>query len=224
MPDYNPIAAALDLKAPEPSEPKPDEAGVTTGLRLFRNTILDFRNLLVAFVLLAVICGSFGYLQKQSPAAFWTAIALAGLCGLVAAWETVLLVQHRRRDKALKAWSVTPLRSFRDDYFRVGPYDSADKDRYHRLDGTDQAVAKWVRSAEIPLLYLSGMSGTGKSSLINASLIPTLERSDSNEDELPFVVIRVREFGDPVAQIRDVFLKCSCAPIALPILSKTRIT
>src|SRR5712691_2795842 len=120
MASENPIAAALELKASEPSEPKPDEGGVTTGLKLFRNTILDLRNLLVAFVLLAVICSSFGYLKEKSPAAFWVAIGLAGLCCVVAVWETMLLVQHRRRDKALKGWAVTPLPSFRDDYFRVG--------------------------------------------------------------------------------------------------------
>jgi Leucine-rich repeat (LRR) protein len=207
MADDNPIAAALDLKAPEPSEPKPDEGGITTGLKLFRNTILDLRNLLVAFVLLAVICGSFGYLQKQSPGAFRVAIVLAALCGAIAVWETVLIVQRRSRDKMLKAWAVTPLPSFRDDYFRVGPYESADKDRYHRPDGADRAVIKWVRGAETPLLYLSGMSGTGKSSLINASLIPALERSESDREEMPFVVIRLREFGDPVAQIREAILK-----------------
>jgi hypothetical protein len=207
MADENPITAALELKAPESSEPKPDEGGVTTALKLFRNTILDLRNLLVAFVLLAVICGSFGYLKEKSPAAFWIAIALAGLCGVVAVWETILLVQRRHRDKALKSWAVTPLPSFRDDYFRVGPYDSTDKDRYHRTDGADQAIIKWVRAAETPLLYLSGMSGTGKSSLINASLIPALESSGSDRGEMPFVVIRVREFGDPVAQIREAVLK-----------------
>ncbi len=207
MVDDNPIAAALDLKAPESTEPKLEEGGVTAGLKLFRNTILDLRNLLVAFVLLAVICGSFGYLKEKSPAAFWIAIALAGLCGVVAVWETILLVQRRHRDKALKSWAVTPLPSFRDDYFRVGPYDSADKDRYNRTDGANRAVIKWVRAAETPLLYLSGMSGTGKSSLINASLIPALEHSESGRAEMPFVVIRVREFGDPLAQTREAVLK-----------------
>ena len=207
MASDDPIVAALDLKAPEPSELKPDEGGVTTGLKLFRNTILDLRNLLVAFVLLAVICGSFGYLKEKSPAAFWVAIGLAGLCGVVAVWETVLLVQRRRRDKALKAWAVTTLPSFRDDYFRVGPYETGDKERYHRPDGVDQAVIRWVRAAETPLLYLSGMSGTGKSSLINASLIPALQRGMSDKDDVPFVIIRVREFGDPLGQIHEALLK-----------------
>ena len=80
MPDENTITAALELKAPEPSEPKPDEGGITAGLKLFRNTILDLRNLLVAFVLLAVICGSFEYLKEKSPAAFW--IAIGRLCAV----------------------------------------------------------------------------------------------------------------------------------------------
>src|SRR5205823_7992817 len=127
--------------------------------------------------------GTLGYLKEKSPPAFWVAIALAFLCGVIAVWETVLLVQRRHRDKALKAWAVTPLPSFRDDYFRVGPYDSADKDRYHRPDGADQAVINWVRVAHTPLLYLSGMSGTGKSSLINASLLPALEKAGSDKSD-----------------------------------------
>jgi hypothetical protein len=53
MPDENTITAALELKAPEPSEPKPDEGGITAGLKLFGNTILDLRNLLAAAALVA---------------------------------------------------------------------------------------------------------------------------------------------------------------------------
>jgi Leucine-rich repeat (LRR) protein len=206
VPDSNPIAA-LDLKPPEIGEPKPDEGGLRTFLRLAGSTILDLRNLLVAFVLLAVICGSFGYLKANAPAAFWVAIALAVLCTVTAVWETVVIVRRRHRDTTLKDWAVTPLPSFRDDYFRVGPYDADDKDRYRRPDGIDRAVIRWVRGAKTPLLYLSGMSGTGKSSLINASLVPALERSEPNGGEARFVVVRVPEFGDSIGQIRDALLK-----------------
>jgi NACHT domain len=51
-------------------------------------------------------------------------------------------------------------------------------------------------SSADPILYLSGPSGSGKSSLIEASLIPKLKRQR-------FTVVEARVLGDPIGQIRD---------------------
>ena len=58
------------------------------------------------------------------------------------------------------------------DYFRLTPYSSEDADTYTRADGMHQTVYKWLQKHESGVLYLSGESGTGKSSLLSGYVIP----------------------------------------------------
>jgi Novel STAND NTPase 1 len=61
-------------------------------------------------------------------------------------------------------------------YFRIGPYLNSAEDRakFDRADRAHEKVLSWIeRSAGMPL-YLTGDSGSGKSSLLNAFVLPTL--------------------------------------------------
>ncbi|HEV7402003.1 MAG TPA: TIR domain-containing protein [Chthoniobacteraceae bacterium] len=165
----------------------------------------ELRNLIVSAALLVLLGAVFGYLRSQSPLLQWVAGGLAALCVVVLVWELVLLVRQRQRNQTLRDWIVKPLQSFREDYFRVGPYEAADAERFHRADRAEDSVLAWVRSAPAPILYLSGFSGTGKSSLINAALLPALRAGGAGE--LAYTVVRVREFGAPLAQLRAGLLK-----------------
>jgi hypothetical protein len=59
---------------------------------------------------------------------------------------------------------------------------------------------KWIVDSNIPLLYLSGQSGVGKSSLLNAAIVPALASSG-------WVVVSVRPNDDPFGAISAGLLK-----------------
>lgn len=64
-------------------------------------------------------------------------------------------------------------------YFRVGPYENTPEDisSYRRDDRLHHAVLEWLRGPLPPVAYITGLSGTGKSSLIKAYAIPGLQSS-----------------------------------------------
>ena len=88
------------------------------------------------------------------------------------------------------------------EYFRIWPYEASDSDRYSRPDRAHEEVLRWIRSATSPVLYLTGRSGTGKSSLLNAWVLPKLM-----EDDPPYQTLVVRSYGDPLAELVSVLGK-----------------
>ena len=81
-------------------------------------------------------------------------------------------------------------------YFRLMPYEEADEERYWRPDNAHESVLEWIQKTDSPLLYLTGRSGTGKSSLLNAWVLPKLRTATP-----PFHTLVVRSFGDPVGAL-----------------------
>jgi hypothetical protein len=80
-----------------------------------------------------------------------------------------LLVEWRgeRNRRVLQRLAVR-LGAEQSGYFRIGPYlnTTEDRARFNRADGAHEKVLNWLeRSASIPL-YLTGDSGSGKSSLV----------------------------------------------------------
>lgn len=63
-----------------------------------------------------------------------------------------------------------------NESFRIGPYldTAADRDDFNRPDGAHQLVLQWLQRTEAVPLYLTGTSGSGKSSLLNAFVLPAL--------------------------------------------------
>ena len=85
-------------------------------------------------------------------------------------------------------------------YFRLTPY--VQKSDFHRTDGTQTTVYDWLSKSNEPLLYLSGKSGSGKSSIITGWVIPSI-----NEASMPLHVIQARVVDDPVAAITRALLQ-----------------
>jgi hypothetical protein len=86
-------------------------------------------------------------------------------------------------------------------YFRIGPYlDSAeDRTKFSRADRAEYKVLEWLKkSTEFPL-YLTGDSGSGKSSLLNAFVLPKLR-------EERWTVVEARTWQDSQAALRDALL------------------
>jgi hypothetical protein len=86
-------------------------------------------------------------------------------------------------------------------YFRIGPYLNTAEDlaRFDRADRAHEKVLNWIeRSVSVPL-YLTGDSGSGKSSLLNASVLPTLRKR--------WTVVEARAGQDPEAAVREAFAR-----------------
>jgi hypothetical protein len=79
-------------------------------------------------------------------------------------------------------------------YFLLGPRE--DEGTFKRADGKHDEVLKWLRQLPRRVLYLTGSSGAGKSSLLGAWVQPKLEREGVK-------VIRLRGYQDPAQALED---------------------
>jgi hypothetical protein len=124
---------------------------------------------------------------------------LAVIAQLFVEWRA----QRSRRALQRLAVSVDPEQS---GYFRIGPYVDASEDRaqFRRADRMHQKVLLWIETANQVPLYLTGDSGTGKSSLLNAFVLPALRGRG-------WIPIVVRAFQDPEAALRDALLQTRTA-------------
>ena len=82
-------------------------------------------------------------------------------------------------------------------YFRLTPYEEHDSGNYLRPDAADVELTRWITNASSPILYVSGQSGAGKSSVLNAGVTPALRKADPS-----WVVITTRPQDDPLAAIK----------------------
>jgi hypothetical protein len=105
-----------------------------------------------------------------------------------------------RRDNRLKRAAIVGEIKFKPEYFRLTPYDKEDRGLFKRLDGADDAIFAWLKGARETILYLSGASGVGKSSIIAASVGPKLR-------DLGWTIVETRLFGDPIERVRRTLLE-----------------
>jgi hypothetical protein len=104
---------------------------------------------------------------------FWFAVLfILPIVGILP--SSVLFVQRQLRERRLSKTRITE-HAVKPGLFRLQPYNARDADDFFRADAADAKVHDWVRAASGSLLWLSGSSGVGKSSLIAASLIPKLQ-------------------------------------------------
>ncbi len=107
-------------------------------------------------------------------------------------------VQRRNRRVALcrRQWATAG--PPKPGYFRTTPYQSTDQEAFSRADGAHQRILNLIQRADLPLVYLTGRSGTGKSSLLNAYVVPRLR-----DAPIGARVVEARVFTDPIADIRS---------------------
>ena len=86
-------------------------------------------------------------------------------------------------------------------YFLIRPYGEEERKRYARADGMHTAVLDWCRNTDESILILTGLSGTGKSSLLTAFVIPLLR-----EGKPLSTVLLVRSFDNPLDELRKELL------------------
>ncbi|MCB9857760.1 MAG: hypothetical protein H6818_18915 [Phycisphaerales bacterium] len=86
------------------------------------------------------------------------------------------------------------------NHFRVSPYtnDQSDREAYQRVmreDSVDTEALQWLTDTTAPLLYLTGPSGSGKSSLLRAFVFPALPSRTK--------IIDLPPSSDPLDSIRS---------------------
>jgi hypothetical protein len=106
--------------------------------------------------------------------------------------ERILVRRSQQADAAPRP-ATEPL----GGYFLIGPYPEERRQLFRRTDGMHETVLRWVRQSRERVLVLTGSSGTGKSSLLQAFVIPELR-----EGTPPCSVLLLRSFEDPLAELR----------------------
>jgi hypothetical protein len=125
----------------------------------------------------------------------WSWFALLAPAIAILFFSVLPLTWRAVRERRLKARTLGGSQ-FRPGYFRLYPYGAADRDTYTRLDGAAEEVTNRLRNRTESLLYLSGPSGSGKSSLLGAHALPVLR------DE-GWHIVETRVFDDGIAQLRS---------------------
>lgn len=157
----------------------------------------------------------------------WFLLAVAALVGLpaVAGWRnqqwffwmaaaipllTVVifqaLPQWRRytREKRLRTWALS-MGEIDRHYFRTTPYEGTQEDRkrFSRSDGVHETILRWLDEGTRPVVYITGSSGAGKSSILNSYVIPHLQESAKP----PFVTISLTSQAEPLKHLQEQLLK-----------------
>jgi hypothetical protein len=100
-----------------------------------------------------------------------------------------ILREKRRKARLAQIEGLAP-----PGYFQLAQRE--DEEAYQRADGKHDEVLKWLRQQPGRVLYLTGSSGTGKSSLLTAWVLPKLEREGVK-------VIRLRGYQDPAHVLEE---------------------
>jgi Leucine-rich repeat (LRR) protein len=146
-----------------------------------------------------------GLTKLQAPVQRVTGRSEPWLVAPVAALPLLLVATFELAPKAWSRYKAAKLTNYGfsiaqevSTYFRIAPYEDTEQDRhqFRRADNIQQRVLVWIQSTPETILYLTGRSGTGKTSLINAHILPELRNS---KEFLPFVV---RSFADPLPALR----------------------
>gem|GEM_PF-3342390 len=124
----------------------------------------------------------------------WTWITIAPPI-LVFFCKRVSLLRRTRRERnqVRRGNDSEPL----GGYFVIGPYPEERYSNFRRADNKHEIVFRWLCRTNEHILVLSGLSGTGKSSLLQAYIIPKLREADPL-----WQVVLVRSFDDPLAALR----------------------
>lgn len=90
---------------------------------------------------------------------------------------------------------------------------------FERADQRHEEILQWIRASERPLLYVLGHSGTGKSSLMGAFVVPSLNRPLADGGERETLAVMLRGHGDIDATFRETLGKRGVVWDAPPDLS-----
>jgi hypothetical protein len=120
---------------------------------------------------------------------------------LVFLFHTIPRLVQTRHEQAFNKIAINSKVAGSTSYFLIRPYGEEERKRYARADGMHTAILDWCRNTDESILILTGLSGTGKSSLLTAFVIPLLR-----EGKPPSTVFLVRSFDSPLDELRRQLL------------------
>jgi Leucine-rich repeat (LRR) protein len=130
---------------------------------------------------------------------------LIGLPVLIVGAQIAAEWTAERKRKQAQALAVK-IEAVPEGYFRIGPYLDTPDDRakFDRADRAHEKVLAWLKRADATPLYLTGDSGSGKSSVLNAYALPELRAAG-------WTVIEARAWQDPEAALSAAIAKLAAA-------------
>lgn len=138
-------------------------------------------------------------LHRSNPLVFYGGIAAP--LAFVGIFSLLPAALRARREHRLKPLSHNPLLP-KPGYFRLHPFEIADSSDFQRIDGALEEAFLWINNTKSSILYFTGASGSGKSSLINAGLAPRVR-------SIGWEVLFVRGMGKPHTAIIEGLRKAS---------------
>lgn len=149
--------------------------------------------------LLAGVPATFALVALKWGMSTWIAVIICAVpAGLILLW---LVPTWRERKNKQQAIALGIHGNIKDpSYFRLTPYDETAE--FNRVDHIHESVYAWIVSASAPLLYLIGASGSGKSSIISAWVVPKLNREGGAAR-----VVSVRVVASPISAITQALLE-----------------
>src|SRR5271157_5150989 len=194
------MAAANPAPAPTAAAGAADTAATGLGRAIERALGLakSWVGLLTAYVV-AVTAAVYAFQKFAEPLKgrpFWILVSLfaAPLVFVLLFHAIPELVDQRRRKRLTEITG-----HLQAGYFQLAPRED-EKNFPRRADGKHDEILRWLERRTSPILYLTGFSGSGKSSLLAAWVLPRLERKDT-------VIIRLRGYQDPVAALEQELLR-----------------
>lgn len=127
--------------------------------------------------------------------AIWALAGVLALPLLFALFFNLIPALRRRRERNLRPTGLGEA-----GYFTTGPREN---DPHHLFDRGYEPFLEWAGAPKTPLLHLTGLSGSGKSSLIGAYLKPRLAQGDSQPKTM---LLTVRSYDDPLAALKESLL------------------
>ena len=167
-------------------------AGLARVLETTSRVATSWLGLITAYVIALVLAFTqFKELTKPLSGIHWVLqIGIVfGLPLLAFLFHTIPTFFDQRRRKQLTEISGT----LQSGYFTLAPREN--QETFQRTDGMHEEVLRWLSQRNEPLLYLTGLSGSGKSSLLAAWVLPKLIGKD-------YLIIRLRGYQDPLTALR----------------------
>ncbi|MGD0102927.1 MAG: leucine-rich repeat domain-containing protein [Rhodopila sp.] len=170
----------------------------------FAMTILQAKLMAWQIVALLVAIGAIYKWYDQAFAPFYRVHPVISLT-IAASFVAYILLfgsgwqawsRYRQAQRASLALSLHP-EAPDTRYFRLDPYVTAAPAGFRREDDAHNSVLRWIRETTRPVLFLSGVSGSGKSSVLDAYVLPILRGEG-------WRIEQVRSSSDPLPQLEAV--------------------
>jgi hypothetical protein len=184
-------ANPVELPTPNPASDKqsPAQAGLLGLTASFGTSRLVA--LTAFFGALGTALAGFQKLRASLGLSVQQCAALVGAILILLFFSHTLptLLERRRRDRLAQITG-----SAKAGYFQLGPRE--DEATFRRADGKHDEVLRWLERPPESVLYLTGSSGTGKSSILAAWALPRLERGGVR-------IVRLRGYQDPAKVLEE---------------------